>query len=106
VFAQFLGWLELLASEVQFLDLGTLERSRKLNQLLADVRSTLRATHLGDEKTFRLFAGQQRAIGEAMVIDKVGGAGVWGGGPGVRRRGRLPRPVAPAPVRSVLVLLA
>jgi hypothetical protein len=44
----------------------------------AGVRSTLRATHLGDEHTFRLFAGQQRAIGEAMVVDKGGAKGVMG----------------------------
>lgn len=55
VFAAFLGWMELMAQEVQFLDLGSVERSKKLNSLLAAVRSTLRASHLGDEHTFRLF---------------------------------------------------
>lgn len=70
VFAQFLGWMELLSQEVQFLDLGNVERSKRLNTLLATVRSTLRASHLGDEHTFRLFQGQQRAIGEAMILEK------------------------------------
>jgi hypothetical protein len=62
--------MELLNTEVQFLDLGSVERSKRLHVLLAQVRSTLRASHLGDENTFRLFQGQQRAIGEAMIVEK------------------------------------
>jgi len=63
---------------VQFLDLGSIERSKKLNTLLSKVRSTLRASHLGDEYTFRLFGGQQRAIGEVMITERGNTRGVMG----------------------------
>jgi hypothetical protein len=65
VFAEYLGWSEILRREVQFLDLGDEQRNREWNKLRDAVRRTL----LTDDHPppFRVFNGQQRAIGELML---------------------------------------
>ena len=67
--AQFLGWTELLRQDVQFLDLGSDEHTRKLRRLQDRIYSQLQTDAIPDG--FRLFAGEQRAIGELM-IDRAG----------------------------------
>jgi hypothetical protein len=71
VLAQFFGWVEALRVDVQFLDLGQLERSRQLRDHLDAVRQVLATDRLPDQR-LRVFWGQQRAIGELMMceIDK------------------------------------
>jgi hypothetical protein len=66
VVAEFLGWVEILRREVQFLDLGDIEASRHLGQLLANIRHQFSTDSL--DPTFRLFKGQQRAIGELLMV--------------------------------------
>jgi hypothetical protein len=63
--AQFLGWTELIRQEVQFLDLGSDVRTRELRTLQDSIYTQLQSDKLGSH--FRLFAGEQRAIGELMV---------------------------------------
>lgn len=65
VFAEYLGWSEILRREVQFLDLGDEQRNREWN----DLRDAVRRTLLTDDHPppFRVFNGQQRAIGELML---------------------------------------
>ncbi len=69
VVAEYLGWVEILRREVQFLDLGDLELNRRLSELLVNInkafgaRSTVGAT-------FQLFNGEQRAIGEIMTVPR------------------------------------
>ena len=65
VLAEYLGWSEILRREVQFLDLGDEQRNREFNKLRDAVRRTL----LTDDHPppFRVFNGQQRAIGELML---------------------------------------
>jgi len=65
LFAQFLGWTELIRQEVQFLDLGSDDRTRELRNLQDTIYTHLQSDRLGP--SFRLFAGEQRAIGELMV---------------------------------------
>jgi hypothetical protein len=63
--AQFLGWTELIRQEVQFLDLGVDDQTRQLRRLQNEMYS-----HLQNDKDgpgFRLFAGEQRAVGELMI---------------------------------------
>ena len=67
--AQFLAWTELLRQEVQFLDLGSDDRTRKLRDLQDQIYSQLQTDTI--PSGFRLFAGEQRAIGELMV-DRTG----------------------------------
>lgn len=63
---QYLGWVEIFRREVQFLDLGSVERNRRLEELLSSIRLTLLTDELPG-KAFRIFAADQRAIGELMI---------------------------------------
>jgi hypothetical protein len=74
VFAEYLGWSEILRREVQFLDLGDEERNREFN----DRRDAVRRTLLTDDHPapFRLFNGQQRGIGELMLCPSPAGEDV------------------------------
>jgi hypothetical protein len=71
LFAQFLGWTEAIREELQFLDLGAEEDTKKLRALQNMIYHHFQTDDLGPG--FRLFAGEQRAIGELM-IDRKGGA--------------------------------
>jgi len=71
--AQFLGWTELIRQEIQFLDLGIDQETRELRGLQDDMYTVLQSDKLGIG--LRLFAGEQRAVGELMIE----------GAPGVRR---------------------
>jgi hypothetical protein len=66
LFAQFLGWTELIRQEIQFLDFGAEDDTRQLRQLQDGIFTQLQigASGIG----FRLFAGEQRAIGELMIV--------------------------------------
>ncbi|MBW4582393.1 MAG: hypothetical protein KME42_22725 [Tildeniella nuda ZEHNDER 1965/U140] len=68
VVAEYLGWVEILRREIQFLDLGDLELNRRLSELLASINQAFGRDTLGDN--FRLFNGEQRAIGEIMTIPR------------------------------------
>ncbi|RSH94397.1 hypothetical protein EHS25_004200 [Saitozyma podzolica] len=86
VLAEFLGWLEILRREMQFLDLGAEETTRKLRLCLDRIQGvmasrlgSLSESESGDE--LYVYRGQQRAIGEIMTarIDHRGGAGEGAG---------------------------
>jgi hypothetical protein len=68
VIAEYLGWVEILRREVQYLDLGDLEANRKMT----DVLEAIGQTFLSDEidGAFRLFRFEQRAIGEIMLVKR------------------------------------
>lgn len=68
VVAEYLGWVEILRREIQFLDLGDLELNRRLSELLASINQAFGRETLGGN--FRLFNGEQRAIGEIMTIPR------------------------------------
>lgn len=68
VIAEFLGWVEILRREVQFLDLGDIEANRQLENLLTNIQETFLSD--GIDLTFRLFRGEQRAIGELMLVEQ------------------------------------
>ena len=63
--AQFLGWTELIRQEIQFLDLSSDDQTRELRQLQDSLYTQLQSDRLGTG--FRLFAGEQRAVGELML---------------------------------------
>jgi hypothetical protein len=67
VLAEYLGWVEILRREVRFMELGDEVANRDWATRLAAVRSTFQRDYLSP--CFRLFNGQQRAIGEIMVAD-------------------------------------
>jgi hypothetical protein len=68
VVAEYLGWVEILRREIQFLDLGDLERNRCLTELLASINQAFGGYKPGSN--FRLFNGEQRAIGELMTVPR------------------------------------
>ncbi|NJR39665.1 MAG: hypothetical protein HC781_13670 [Leptolyngbyaceae cyanobacterium CSU_1_4] len=68
VLAEYFGWVEILRREVQFLDLGDMEMNRQLSELLVSVTKAFGNNF--QEPTFRLFNGEQRAIGEIMLIPR------------------------------------
>lgn len=66
VIAEYLGWVEILRRGVRFLDLG----DEANNQAWAEKLDAVRRAFLSDEldPVFRILNGEQRAIGEVMVV--------------------------------------
>ncbi|MBW4528538.1 MAG: hypothetical protein KME18_25780 [Phormidium tanganyikae FI6-MK23] len=68
VVAEYLGWVEILRREIQFLDLGDLELNRRLSELLVNINQAF--AHYKAGGTFQLHNGEQRAIGEIMTVPR------------------------------------
>lgn len=68
VIAEYLGWVEILRREVQFLDLGDLETNRRLSELLVNINKAFGSGGYGN--IFRLYNGEQRAIGEVVLVPR------------------------------------
>jgi hypothetical protein len=64
--AQYQCWTELARREIQFIDLGKNEETRKLSTLQDQILSAWGTDSL--PPAFRLFAGEQRVIGEALIV--------------------------------------
>jgi hypothetical protein len=73
--AEYLGWVEVVRREVQFLDLGDVESTRRLQELLHEISAGLVTD--GIPLNFRLFSGYQRAIGELMLTERNRGEGTF-----------------------------
>jgi hypothetical protein len=63
--AQFLGWTEAIREEIQFVNLDGNEQTRKLRDLQDEIYSQMQTDRI--DSGFRLFAGEQRAVGELMI---------------------------------------
>jgi hypothetical protein len=57
---------------MQFLDLGAASETKELGRLLDQVRAKMASTSRGRSDEYYIYRGQQRAIGELMMI-KLGG---------------------------------
>ncbi len=68
VVAEYLGWVEILRREIQFLDLGDLELNRQLSELLTNINQAF--SHYKPGEIFQLHNGEQRAIGEIMMVSR------------------------------------
>jgi hypothetical protein len=66
VVGQYLGWADILRREVQFLDLQDVERNRQLTACLESISRAFFSDTM--DPTFRVFRGEQRAIGEVMTV--------------------------------------
>lgn len=64
---QYLGWTEILRREVQFLDLGEVSANRHLQERLHRITQAFATDDEALGTVFRLFRGEQRAIGELMI---------------------------------------
>ncbi|HWX35120.1 MAG TPA: hypothetical protein VNZ53_47830 [Steroidobacteraceae bacterium] len=63
---QYLCWKELVRRGIQFIDLGESEKTRNL-LCLQDAIDSIWGTDKITSPAFRVFAGEQRAIGEALI---------------------------------------
>jgi hypothetical protein len=80
VVAQYLCWVEILRRESQFVDPRDSDRNRAAVHSLEAVRDTFADSRSIKERSFRLFRGEQRALGEVMlvkVIDPQPGVPRW-----------------------------
>ena len=71
VFAQYFSWTEIIRREVQFLNLGEIEATRELSNLQENIREIILSSRYG--RVFRVFRGEQRAIGELMISKQSNG---------------------------------
>ena len=76
VLAEYLGWVEIMRRDVQFLDLGRSRTNRAVMVGISDIGAALNKIS-SDSNELRLFRAQQRAVGELMIHP--------GGEPGRRR---------------------
>jgi hypothetical protein len=68
VFAQFFCWAEIMRREAQFIDPRNDRRNRAYRTGLEAVYDTIADSIVIQEKYFRLFRGEQRALGEVMLV--------------------------------------
>lgn len=64
--AQYFAWTEIVRRDIQYIDLGLDEETRRLARLQDDISSVCQMDRLG--RIFRVFAGEQRALGERMIV--------------------------------------
>jgi len=65
VMAQYFAWTELVRREIQFIDLGADEQTRLLALLQDNIYSIWQSDRY--DPLLRVFAGEQRAIGERLI---------------------------------------
>lgn len=67
--AQYFAWTEIIRSEIQFLDLGKDEETAKLAALRDEIDSIWATDSKKFSPALRIFAGEQRAIGESLIVE-------------------------------------
>lgn len=65
--AQYLAWTEIIRRDIQYIDLGQDEQTCQLARLQDDIYALFQTDRF--DRMFRIFAGEQRAIGERMIRD-------------------------------------
>jgi hypothetical protein len=70
--AQYFAWTEIIRRDIQYIDQGQDIQTRRLARLLDDINTIARTDRF--DRSFRIFAGEQRAIGERMIRDGPRGA--------------------------------
>ncbi|MFE9611814.1 hypothetical protein [Streptomyces sp. NPDC006012] len=66
VLAEYLGWVEILRRDIQFLDLGQSRANQRVVKVVSSIGAVLNRTSSADD-VLRLWRAEQRAIGELMV---------------------------------------
>ncbi len=65
VFAQFLGWREIIRREVQYLRFSRYRRTRETGRLLAEIDDAFLSSDFGPQ--FMIWRVEQRGVGERMI---------------------------------------
>lgn len=78
LFAQFFAWTEATRQEIQFIKLEAESQTRELSKLQSNIYSILQTDRF--EPVFRVFPGEQRAIGERMLVQSTTGLKCMGYG--------------------------
>lgn len=68
LFGQYLGWVEVIRREAQYVDPRRRGTNRLIVERLEAVRDCLAASERADDRALRLFRGEQRAVGEVMLV--------------------------------------
>ncbi len=66
VFAQFLGWREIIRREVQYLRFSRDRQTREIGRLLQDIGETFLSDQYGSQ--FMIWRVEQRGLGERMIV--------------------------------------
>lgn len=74
LFGQFFGWMEVLRRGVQYLDLGDVDRTRRLAEGLEAVSMAIASDRIADAD-FMVYRSHIRALGECMLEHERDGAG-------------------------------
>jgi hypothetical protein len=69
VIAQYCAWTEIIRREIQYIDLGDDEQTQRLARLQDTMYSLWQNDTKFENKLLRLWAGEQRALGESLIAD-------------------------------------
>ena len=65
---QYLGWVEIIRRQSQYVDPRSRARNREIVQKVEEVRDVFAESRVLKDPTMRIFRGEQRAIGEVMML--------------------------------------
>ena len=68
LFGQYLSWVEIIRRESQYIDPRSRENNRLIVEKLEHVRDRMADSERVDDRPLRLFRGEQRAVGELMLV--------------------------------------
>lgn len=91
--AQYFAWTEIIRRDIQFLDLGQDQKSRDLAHLQDNIYALFQTDQQDFGAAFRVFAGEQRAIGERMTCDTDRGTQCFGYAAFLDRLSQGPEPL-------------
>ncbi len=68
LFGQYLAWVEIIRREAQYVDPRSRENNRVIVEKLEHVRDRMASSEQIEDRPLRLFRGEQRAVGELMLV--------------------------------------
>ena len=95
--AQYFAWTEIIRRDIQYINLGQDKQTRQLARLQDDIYALFQTDRF--DRMFRVFAGEQRAIGERMIRDGTRGPECAGYGTFLDQLTKAPDPLL-EPVRQ------
>ena len=69
---QYLGWTEILRRRIQLLDFGEVQETREVSRLQGEIQDLFASDETPMGKPFMIWRGEQRAIGERMIVAEDG----------------------------------